>query len=408
MLLCVSINAENIIKFKKKGKVIYATVDVMNYPVIDLLKAIAGQKKIDLIFSTDVSGYFTGRFIDVNINTLFSKILKSNSLDYEVMGNIYRIDTQSNIQKYRKQLEDIEKANSEIEPLETRVIRINYADLSALKSNIAKILSARGSIASDERTKKLIITDVPSKFNVIYKFVQSIDIPTKQVLIKVKFIQLSHSDMEHIEFYWKAGVTGDPAVTGGSYTGTNSYSPATGAGLLHVGIVKNTIELDAVINMLASKNKAEVRSHPQILAMNNEPATINIGNKIPLRMVNESGEITTQLTYVGTQIKVTPQITADNSIILNIHPEVSSIAGQVSSGVLIDTNEVDTQVMLKNKETAVIGGLVKMEDSEGKSGIPILMDIPIIGSLFRTKDRDKSKIEILILVTPVIQEAINE
>ena len=411
LIMPLIIGANDDIKYTRKHGVVYATLDVVDYPIKDLLKSIAKEKKMDLIFSTSVHGFFSGRFTKVSVNSLLTKILRSNGLDYEKLGGIYRIDTSQNIAQYREKQQAIMKSKEQVEPLQTRIININYADISSIRTNVQKLLSQRGRIELDVRTKKLIITEIPSHFALIYKFIDSLDIPVKQVLIKVKFVQISHSNLEHIEFYWQANnqnSTQNNKYIGGSYTGTAAKSPSTGAGLFHIGVVKNTMELDAVLNMLASENKAEVRSHPQILAMNNETAIINIGNKIPLRMEDESGNLTTQLTYVGTQIKVTPQITPDNKIILKIHPEVSSIAGQFGSGVLIDTNQIDTQVILKDRETAVIGGMVRDEKSNNKGGVPILSDIPIIGALFRSKDNTNTRVEILVFVTPYIQEASNE
>ena len=404
-----SVNGE--IKFTKKNGVYYATLDVVNYPIKDLLKSIAIKEKMDLIFSTSVKGVFSGRFTNISANVLLRKILNSNGLDYEKKGGIYRIDTAENITSYRDRQEQIMKSRAAIEPVQTRLININYADIGSLKSNVQKILTDRGKIEIDKRTKKLIITDVTSNFPLIYKFIDSLDVPVKQVLIKVKFVEISHSNLKHIEFYWQVdnqNTTQHNQYTGGSYTGTTSNVPSTGAGLFHIGIVKNTMELNSVLNVLASENKAQVRSHPQIIAMNNMPATINIGNKIPLRMEDETGKLTTLLTYVGTQIKVTPQITPDDKVILKIHPEVSSIAGQFGSGVLINTNQIDTQVILKDRETAVVGGMVRDEKNKNKGGIPILADIPIIGALFRSKEDTNSRIEILVFVTPYIQEVSNE
>ena len=412
LLLTPLINGVNDdIKFTKKNGIYYATLDVVNYPIKDLLKSIAIKEKMDLIFSTSVGGVFSGRFTNIRVNVLLKKILNSNGLDYEKKGGIYRIDTAKNITSYRDKQKAIMKSQEAIKPLVTRIININYADITSLKSNVQKILTDRGKIETDARTKNLIITDIASNFPIIYKFINSLDIPVKQVLIKVKFVEINHSDLEHIEFYWHVNnqnTTQHNKYTGGSYTGTNSNVPSTGTGLFHIGIVKNTMELNSVLNMLANENKAQIRSHPQITAMNNVPATINIGNKIPLRMVDESGKLTTQLTYVGTQIKVTPQITPDNKVILKIHPEVSSIAGQFGSGVLIDTDQIDTQVILKDRETAVIGGMVKNEKNRNKGGVPILSDIPIIGTFFKTKENTNSRIEILVFVTPYIQEASNE
>ncbi|MCK5223826.1 hypothetical protein KAR04_03585, partial [Candidatus Calescamantes bacterium] len=185
LILTTSVSAQNDVKFRRKSGRLLITLDVVNYPIKKLLKMIAEERKMDLIFSADVRGNFTGRFIDVSAEYVMGKILKSNQLDFEKLGNIYRIDTIGNLDSYRQKMFKIKAASEKAEPLETRVIRVNYVDLGSLQGNLTKLLSDRGSIVPDERTKKLIVTDIKEKFPIIYRFVQAIDIPTKQVLIKV-------------------------------------------------------------------------------------------------------------------------------------------------------------------------------------------------------------------------------
>jgi len=164
---------------------------------------------------------------------------------------------------------------------------------------------------------------------------------------------------------------------------------------------------EATINALESQNKATIISNPTITTMNNREATIIVGKKIPLIVSDEAGNPITQLTTVGIQMRVIPHVNSETGeITVDLHPEVSDLSSQatVQGGIIIVTAEADTRVMVKNGETAVIGGLIRDNDSIYESGIPVLRDLPLIGRFFGSKSKVSEKRELLIFVTPRIVE----
>jgi type II secretory pathway component GspD/PulD (secretin) len=171
---------------------------------------------------------------------------------------------------------------------------------------------------------------------------------------------------------------------------------------MRVGTVQSWGQLDLMIDALASKKKANVISNPTITTVNNREAKILVGSKIPLIVADEAGNAITQLTTIGIQMRVTPHVNSDNTISLDLHPEISELSSQatVQGGAIINTSEADTRVIVQDGETAIIGGLIRDNQSETKTGIPVLQDIPLVGWLFRNSNISDDKREMIIFVTP--------
>jgi type IV pilus assembly protein PilQ len=181
--------------------------------------------------------------------------------------------------------------------------------------------------------------------------------------------------------------------------------PVTGpAGTVKFGTVKSFGSLDATLNALEAANKANIISNPRITTVNNREATVIVGQQIPLIVQDFAGNAVTQLTTIGIKLSVTPHINTGNKITMDVHPEVSDLSSQatVAGGIIINTTMADTRVMVNDGETAVIGGLIRSNESDNNRGVPVLMDIPIIGHLFRTSTKVRQKRELLIFLTPKI------
>jgi type IV pilus assembly protein PilQ len=170
------------------------------------------------------------------------------------------------------------------------------------------------------------------------------------------------------------------------------------------GVVRSWGTVTAVLSALERDNKANIISNPRVTTVNNRMARILVGKKIPLIVLDEAGNAVTQLITIGITLRVTPHINDNNRITLDMHPEVSDLAAQatVQGGVIINTSEADTRVMVNNGETAVIGGLIRANDTRLIRGVPVLKDIPLVGSLFRNTSMVQEKRELLIFVTPRI------
>ena len=176
------------------------------------------------------------------------------------------------------------------------------------------------------------------------------------------------------------------------------------AGVVTLGTIKPFGSTDATLQALETANKANIISNPRITTVNNREASVVVGKQIPLIVQDFAGNAVTQLTTIGIKLSVTPHINTGNRITMDVHPEVSDLASQatVQGGIIINTTMADTRVMVNDGETAVIGGLIRSNESTLKRGIPVLMDIPLLGNLFRSSSATKQKRELLIFVTPKI------
>ncbi|HMI30116.1 MAG TPA: type II and III secretion system protein, partial [Candidatus Limnocylindrales bacterium] len=184
----------------------------------------------------------------------------------------------------------------------------------------------------------------------------------------------------------------------------NAADVTNPAGTIRLGTVKAFGTIDATLQALETQNKANIISNPRITTVNNREASVVVGKQIPLIVQDFAGNAVTQMTTIGIKLSVTPHINTGNRITMDVHPEVSDLAAQatVQGGIIINTTMADTRVMVNDGETAVIGGLIRSNESTVKRGIPILMDVPLLGNLFRSTSTTKQKRELLIFVTPKI------
>ncbi len=284
------------------------------------------------------------------------------------------------------------------------MVRINFANADELREPLRKMLSQRGSIEVEPRTNTIVVTDIGKNVERIATLVYELDTRTPQVEINAKLVDVDASVSRDMGIDWTAlelkvpsiSAEGDVEITAGLMTPVGRF---------HIGKVKGPNGmLDATLTMLEKENKASIISNPRITTLDNMPAKILVGKKIPLIVSDEAGNPITELTTIGIQMSVTPHINSDGQITLELHTEVSDLAAQatVQGGIIIVTSEVITRVMVANGETVVIGGLIRNNETEYTSGVPLLRELPLIGRFFRSMSTSIEKRELLIFVTPKI------
>jgi type II secretory pathway component GspD/PulD (secretin) len=194
---------------------------------------------------------------------------------------------------------------------------------------------------------------------------------------------------------------GDATISGGVAT-----SIASAAGSVNVGLLGSDGDLSAVIDALERSNHARIISNPRITTADNREARILVGKKVPLVVADEAGNAMTELTTIGIKLVVTPHINSDSRVTLDLFPEVSDLSSQatVQGGIIIVTSQAQTRVIVRDGETAVIGGLIRLNESVSETGVPFLKDIPVLGNLFKSSNRTTEERELLIFVTPRIIE----
>jgi type IV pilus secretin PilQ/predicted competence protein len=329
-------------------------------------------------------------------------VLQSAHLWYKEENGIIRVDTETNLRKEELNRGAASKQMEEVMPLTTRIVNVVYADARELSVPVSKSLTARGVMEVDDRTNSLVVTDIPPRVEAVVEMIQHLDSATPQVEIVAKLVEVDARYTRDLGVLWGVGQLNGGGASLEATAGSNNVPDP--AGNVRFGLIRSWGTLSAVLSALETENKANIISNPRITTVNNREAKILVGKKIPLIVLDEAGNAVTQLITIGITLLVNPHINDNNRITLDLHPEVSDLASQatVQGGVIINTSEADTRVMVGNGETAVIGGLIRSNETVLERGIPVLKDLPLVGGLFGGSTSTKEKRELLIFVTPRI------
>ncbi|MCA9759017.1 MAG: type II and III secretion system protein, partial [Candidatus Eisenbacteria bacterium] len=233
--------------------------------------------------------------------------------------------------------------------------------------------------------------------------IRELDEETQQVEIEARLVDMDRAATRRLGVTWNAENLGD-AGEGFSAAGAVNQPIATASGDLRLGLIRSWGNLDATLEAFEQENQAHIISNPKIMTVNNHPAEILVGREIPLITLDEAGNPVTELKKVGIALRCTPYINSDGKITMDLHPEISDLSSQatVQGGLIFTTSEALTRIMVEDGQTAVIGGLVRTNETEFEQGVPILREIPILGGLFKSSDKVTEERELLIFVTPRI------
>ncbi len=393
------------------------SIDVEGADIRTVVRAISEFSGRNIVVAKDVQGRIRVALKNVGWQEALRTILRANGLDYVDENGILRVDDMAKLQAEAVERESARSKQQELVPLETRVVKLNYANAAELTAALQGSLSRRGSILVEKRTNSLIVSDLPSRLDDVEKMARSLDSPTPEVEITAKLVDVDSEALRGLGIEWFLGGEESHFFTGpGAVTSAPQPGPGQGIGATHqttlgdptttvsYGIFQKWGSLEAQLQMLEQNRKAKIISNPRITTVDNREARIVVGQKIPLIVQDVAGNPLSQLQTIGIQLKVTPHITAERKIVMDLHPEVSDLATQstVQGGVIINTSEADTRVMVDDGQTAVIGGLIRSNESSVRRGVPLLKDVPLLGILFRSDNTTTQNRELLILVTPRI------
>jgi len=400
--------------------------------VLQLLADASGQ---NIVVSDSVSGAVTLRLQNVPWDQALDIVLRTKGLDKRKHDNVIIIAPTDELASREKAELAARKDIQELAPIRSEFLQVNYAkagDMAALiKSQGGSLLSARGSVAVDERTNTLLLQDTSDKLADIRRLVATLDIPVRQVLIEARIVVVNDDFSRSLGVRagfngWKSNgadgistiggsapdVTGvGPIAPGGVVTFPSRYNvnlPATNpAGRLAFMVLGSDYLVDLELSAAQAEGRGEIISSPRVITANQREATIEQGQEIPYQESASSGATTVQFKKAVLALKVTPQITPDNRIILDLNVKKDAIGTVVvtSGGVnvpSIDTREISTQVLVNDGQTVVLGGILETERREDEQKVPYLGDVPILGRLFKTTTRSNNKDELLIFVTPKI------
>lgn len=394
------------VELKPTGSDRRINLDVQGADIHTVLRTLADYSGKNIIASREVEGEVSARLYDIPWEDALRSILKAHGYGYVEENDIVRVGVLQKIRNEELEEAAADRKREDLLPIETQVVRLQFADAEELKPSLADMLSQRGKLQVDTRTNALIVSDIPGYVAKIAAMASDLDSRTPQVEIVSKLVDVSLDESKNLGIVWSANNIRPAGSPVGGSAGVDA--PTTGAlGNLLIGTVQSWGQLDAAIDALARSKKANVVSNPNITTVNNREAKILVGQKIPLIVADQAGNAITQLTKIGIQMHVTPHVNSDHTITMDMHTEVSELSSQatVQGGVIIQTSEADTRVLVENGDTAVIGGLMRNVQTELRTGIPVLQDLPLLGWLFRNTNKVNDKRDLVIFVTPRLIEA---
>ena len=381
-------------------------LDVQGADIHVVLRTLSDYSGKNIIASREVEGEVTARLFDIPWEDALNSVLRSSGYGYVEENGIIRVGVAQKIRNEELEEAAADRKREDLLPIETQVVRLHFADANELKPALIDMMSGRGKLQVDSRTNALIISDIPQYVGKIAAMAADLDGRTPQVEIVSKLVDVSADETRNLGINWSAINISPPGSPVIGQAGVNA--PTTGAvGTLSLGTVQSWGALNATLDALEKRKKANVVSNPTITTVDNRQAKILVGSKIPLIVADQAGNAITQLTKIGIMMHVTPHINSDKTITMDLHTEVSDLSSQatVQGGVIIQTSEADTRVLVENNATAIIGGLVRNVESETRTGVPVLQDIPLLGFMFRNNNTVNDKRELIIFVTPNILEA---
>lgn len=405
------------------------TVTFQNADVRDVLSSFAEFTGRSIVPGSGVSGNVTAEIRDQPWDVALETILRAYGLAaVELPSGIIRVDA---IEKLRER--EVQ------EPLVTQAFAINYVPVAELAQTLATLKTERGSVVSNASTNTLIVTDVEGVVNNIGAMVDQLDIQTPQVSIQAKIIFVNRTDVEELGVTYdlkdsrgnslnRVVPAPDPSAPGAFTSqnlvllGGNSIAALGNATSRVVGPSLETVislvlgrhTLVTFIDALQAAELSDVQAAPLITTLDNQEAEIFVGERTPIRVIDvgavgagaggvSAPRATAQLVETGIRLRVTPHITRDRRILMQLRAERSSAQlAATDIGVIFQTQEGTTRLLVNDGETAVIGGLTVSEVAQTRAGIPFLMDIPYLGALFRTTRNREQKRDLLIMVTPHI------
>jgi type IV pilus assembly protein PilQ len=410
------------------------SLNFQNIDVRAVLQLIADFTDMNLVTSDSVTGSVTLRLQNVPWDQALDIILKTKGLGMRRTGNLMFIAPAEEIAAREKTELEAKKQIKELEPLYSEMIQINYAKASdiakLLKGEKNSLLSGRGSVSIDARTNTLLVQDTSSSLDDIHKLINKLDIPVKQVLIESRLVIANSNYGKDIGSRFGvshdtlgANATGEGSQFSGTLSATDQLinnATLTSPGRLNVNLPATPQQgtaasfamsfvklpfgtnVDLELSAMVAEGQGEVVSSPRVITANQKEASIKQGVEVAYQEASSAGNTSTSFKEAVLSLKVTPQITPDDRIIMDLAINKDSV-GDVFSGVpSINTRSINTQVLVENGETVVLGGVYEQSTNDSVSKVPFLGDLPLIGVLFRSTSKRDTKEELLVFITPKI------
>ncbi|MCS6955093.1 MAG: hypothetical protein NZM44_01905 [Candidatus Calescibacterium sp.] len=436
------------------------TLDLIDATLVDTVRLITENLGWNVIFAPDVIKYpekLTMKLVNVDPEKALKMILLANGFDYKIVNGIAYVAAPDKLEKFqqdvkvagpmRNQVINLENASAkEIEPVIksnfpeaivqvvektnsllvkapvqtiveiknlvgqldvpppppppvtppiTEVIRLNYAQGDEVVQMMGNLVP-KESLTVDKRMNSLIVTATPDIIDTVKSFVKAVDVPMPQVALRLHFLSIDETASRNLGVDW------------GNYSTPTTLNEQPTGNLPNLGInwfTRSSLSFQATLNYLLESKKGKVLSAPYVMTQNRQQAEIQVGQQIPILYTDyRTGQIQAQYVNVGIILRVTPDISPDGYVTLNLNPEVSELGAQIpgTQYFIINTNRINNVVRIKQGETVLIGGLLRNTSGDSVKKVPLLSDIPIIGEIFKARSKSNARIELVVAITPVV------
>ena len=448
-LLCWPAHGQEAAPRQYAGEAI--SIDFQNVSVRAALHMLADASGQNIVASDSVAGNVTLRLRDLPWDQALDVVLQARGLDMRRTGNVLWIAPREEILAREKLELETRAQIAELEPLQSQVFQLNYQKAEAFRSVFAldagegrsRLLSRRGSVLIEPRTNQLFITDVPARLEQIRLLIARTDIATRQVLIEARIVEANDSFSRNLGARlgfadlrlaqggrpgFRLGDGGRRAAVGGTYEGVgeatgqtvagagayvpnsqfvnlpaasiNGLPPASFALSLFSAAANRFLNLE--LSALEADGKGKIISSPRVVTADKVLALIEQGIELPYQVATSSGATSITFRKANLRLEVTPQITPDGNVVLEVDVNKDSVGQETRSGFAIDTKHVRTQVMVEDGGTVVLGGIYQQSERGTQSKVPLLGDIPLLGFFFRSTGRSQEKTELMVFITPKI------
>ncbi len=429
------------------------SLNFQNIEVRSLLQVIADFTNFNVVTSDSVTGSLTLRLKDVPWDQALDIIMQAKNLGMRKNGSVLWIAPKEEINAKEKLEFEAQAAIQNLEPLRTQSFQLNYTKAvmiaqgltgvstagaagggvstgsgagSGVAGNATRILSPRGSVIAEARTNQLFVSDIPARLAQVADLIQKLDVPVRQVLIEARIVEATDTFSKSLGVKLGGGflntrssVGVTPSVTSTttdgvtSLTSASAYSntsfvnlPATSTsgevGTFALSLFNSSLTrmLNLEISALEADGKGKVVSSPRVVTADQTKALIEQGTELPYQVATSSGATSIAFRKANLKLEVTPQITPEGNIILSLDVNKDTVGQATTAGFAINTKHVQTEVLVENGGTVVIGGIFELTESNDESRVPVLGEVPVVGALFRTRNRVANKTEMLIFITP--------
>ena len=425
------------------------SLNFQNIEVRSLLQVIADFTNFNIVTSDSVTGSLTLRLKDVPWDQALDIILQAKNLGMRKNGSVLWIAPKDEINAKEKLEFEAKAAIENLEPLRTQSFQLNYTKAIAIAQGLTgtgasagggggsgtttRILSPRGSVIAESRTNQLFVSDIPSRLAQVADLIQKLDIPVRQVLIEARIVEASDTFGKSLGVRLGGGIAGEriASSSGNRAFGTVGVMPVTGtgttgptttwtnsnfinlpagdaggtgnaAGTFAISLFNSSFSrmLNLEISALEADGKGKLVSSPRVITADQTKALIEQGEEIPYQQATSSGATSISFRKAVLKLEVTPQITPEGNIILTLDVSKDARGVNTSAGPAINTKHVQTEVLVENGGTVVIGGIFELTETNDESRVPVLGEVPYLGALFRKRERVANKTEMLVFITP--------